>query len=132
MHDYWQRQADDEPLFEDIIWSRPENKRLAKKLTIVGGNSHAFMGIATAYEATLSAGIGDCRVALPDKLERIIGKSIDNVVYLPSDKSGGISKDALEDMHKYSEWGNGIFFPGDLGHSSETHVFMEHFVRDTK
>lgn len=131
MHDYWHRQETDKPLYADILWSRPENKRLAKKLVSIGGNSHAFMNVAASYELVLEAGIGSCRVVLPDKLEKVIGKSIENVVYLPSDASGGISKDAVNAMHGYAEWGNGVFFSGDLGHSSETAVFTERFVRDT-
>ena len=55
--DYWQKQAD-EPLFPDILWSRPENKAGAGKLAIVGGNAHAFSAPGMAYDMTLQAGAG--------------------------------------------------------------------------
>lgn len=127
---YWSRQTDG-PLFEDILWSRPENKRLAKKMVIVGGHTGSFMHLATSYQQVLDAGIGSCRVVLPDRLQRVVGKSIEDVVFLPSDSSGGISKDASVMMHEYSEWGNGVYFPGDLGHGSEATRFVEKFVGGT-
>ncbi len=127
---YWLRQTD-EPLFEDILWSRPENKRHAKKLLIVGGSTSSFMHIAASFQQVTDAGIGGCKVILPDKLQRIVGKSIDDVVFLPSDASGGIAKDASVMMHEYSEWGDGVYFPGDLGRGSETTRFVEKFVGGT-
>jgi len=132
MHEYWHRQDNNSPLYEEIVWAKPENKRHRKRLVIVGGNTHAFMQVAASYDRSIEAGIGDCRVVLPDKLEKVIGKSIENVVYLPSDSSGGISKDAITAMHQYSEWGDGILFPGELGHGSETTRFAEQFINETK
>ncbi len=132
MHDFWHRQEKDKPLFGEIVWARPQNKRLKKKLVIVGGNSNAFMQIATSYQQVVNAGIGSCRVVLPDMLEKTVGKSIEDVVFLPSSTSGGFSSNGVLTMHEYSEWGDGIFFPGELGQGSETSIFMEKFVDETK
>ena len=132
MHDYWHRQEKNKPLYEEILWAKPENKRHKKKLVIVGGNTHAFTAIASSYNQTLEAGIGSCKIVLPDKLEKVIGKSIDDVVYLASDTSGGIAKGATIAMHEYAQWGDGVYLPGELGHSNETTRFVEQFVEETK
>jgi len=132
MHDFWQRQENNKPLFEEIIWSKPENKRLRKKIVLVGGNSHAFMDVAASYQQVIDAGIGSCRVVLPDMLEKTVGKSLDDVVYLPSSQSGGFSSNGVATMHEYSQWGDGVFFPGELGQGSETTLFAERFVDQTK
>lgn len=131
MFPFWSKQDENTPLYEDIIWSRPENKKLAKKIVVAGGNGNSFMHVAACYQFVTDAGIGDCKVVLPDKLQRIVGSSIDNVVFLPSDHSGGISKDASVMMHEYSEWGDGVFLAGDLGAGSETTRFIEKFVGGT-
>lgn len=128
MHDFWTRQEDNTPLYEEIVWAKPENKRLKKKIVLVGGNSHAFMHVAAGYQQVMSAGIGNCRVVLPDMLEKTVGKALDDVVYLPSSPSGGFSSNGVATMQEYSGWGDGVFFPGELGQGSETHIFLEKFV----
>ncbi len=132
MHDFWHRQEKNKPLYEDIAWAKPQNKRLKKKLVIAGGNSQAFGQIAASYQQVADIGIGDCRVVLPDALEKTVGKSIEDVVFLPSSPSGGFSSNAVSGMHEYSQWGDGVYFPGELGQGSETAIFMEKFVDQTK
>lgn len=132
MHDFWQRQENNQPLFEEIIWEKPENKRHRKKIVIAGGNSHAFMGIAASYQQVTNAGIGSCRVVLPDMLEKTVGGSLENVVYLPSSTTGGFSSNGVSTMHEYAKWGDGLFFPGELGKGSETSIFIDKFIRETK
>ncbi len=132
MHDFWHRQENNQPLYEEIVWAKPENKRLKKKIVIAGGNSHAFMQIAASYQSVNSAGIGSCRVVLPDMLEKTVGKSLDGVVYLPCSVSGGFSSNGVATMHEYSQWGDGVFFPGELGQGSETSIFLEKFISETK
>jgi len=38
----WSRQTPEQPFFKDLLWSKPENRRHAGKLLIVGGNVHAM------------------------------------------------------------------------------------------
>lgn len=71
MNEYWFRQAK-EPLFPDLLWSRPENKLQAGKLLIIGGHEHLFAAPAEAYSESLTAGIGVAKVLLPDKLQTIL------------------------------------------------------------
>ena len=66
--DFWLKQTSGKPLFPDIEWQKPEQKNLAGKLLIIGGNKLGFAAVAQAYTDALKAGIGECRVILPDSL----------------------------------------------------------------
>jgi NAD(P)H-hydrate repair Nnr-like enzyme with NAD(P)H-hydrate dehydratase domain len=58
----WFKQRQTEPLFADLLWSRPENRLRAGKLLIIGGNKHLVAAPGNAYTAAEKAGIGSCRV----------------------------------------------------------------------
>jgi hypothetical protein len=47
----WLKQAQDKPLFADLMWSRPENRIHAGKILIVGGNKFAVTAPAMSYSA---------------------------------------------------------------------------------
>lgn len=125
---YWLKQAKNKPLFPDVLWSRPENKRLAGKLLIVGGNLYGFSAPGTAYGATLKAGIGTARVLLPDKLQKTVGKLIPEAEFAPSTLSGSFSKMALAQLLEASEWAEGVMLAGDFGHNSETAILLDGFM----
>ncbi len=132
MHDFWQRQEDGEALFQDIFWSMPETKTQKKILVLVGGNTHSFMGVAKSYELIYKAGIGDCRVVLPKKLERLIGSTLPSAVYLDNNDSGGIAKDSVNSMLEYERWGDAVLLAGELGHSSETTIFTNEYIEKSQ
>jgi hypothetical protein len=125
---YWSKQAKDKPLFPDILWSRPENKRLAGKLLVVGGNLYGFAAPGTAYGAALKAGIGTARVLLPDKLQKTVGKLIPEAEFAPSTLSGSFSKMALAQLLEASGWAERVLLAGDFGHNSETAILLDSFV----
>lgn len=125
---YWHRQTKDKPLFPDLLWSRPENKRLAGKLLIIGGNLHGFAAPAEAYNQAVGSGIGTAKVLLPDALQKTIGQVLENAEFAPSNKSGSFSKAALAEWLDYSSWADGILIAGELGRNSETAVVLESFV----
>lgn len=125
---YWQKQTKDKPLFEDLLWSRPENKRLAGKLLIIGGNLHGFAAPAEAYNEAVKAGAGAAKVLLPDALQKTIGSILENAEFAPSNKSGSFSKPALSEWLDFAGWGDGVLVAGDLGRNSETAVVLESFI----
>jgi NAD(P)H-hydrate repair Nnr-like enzyme with NAD(P)H-hydrate dehydratase domain len=90
----WLKQVADKPLFPDLLWSRPENKRQAGKLLIVGGNLHGFAVPMAAYNAATAAGIGSARVILPEKLKKALGTSFTEAEFAPSTPSGSLSRQA--------------------------------------
>lgn len=129
-HTYWHKQTNETPLFNDLLWSRPENKAQAGKLLIIGGNLHGFAAPAEAYVAAEKAGIGTARVLLPDALKKTVGKMLEHGIYTPSTPSGSFAKQSLADMLEESAWADGILLAGNLGRNSETAVVIESFLQD--
>jgi hypothetical protein len=126
--DYWVKQAEDKPIFEDILWSRPENRASAGRLLIVGGNAHGFAAPAEAYQAAVKAGIGTGRVLLPDVLQKTVGPVLENVEFAPSTPSGSFGKSALNEMLIQASWAEAVLLAGELGRNSETAALLELFV----
>ncbi len=127
--DYWQRQTQDKPLFEDILWSRPENRRSSGKLLIIGGNAHGFAAAGEAYAAAEAAGAGTIRTLLPDALKKTIG-SLGPYEFAPSTpQSGSFGRDALNEFLIQSNWADAVLLAGDLGRNSETAILLENFVQ---
>jgi len=126
--DFWHRQAADKPLFPHVIWSRPENRQLAGKLLIVGGNLYGFAAPAEAYTESLKAGIGSSRVLLPSAIQKVVGPSIENGEFAASTPSGSFSQRALVELLDWCKWADGVLFAGDLGRNSETAIMVEKFL----
>jgi len=119
--DYWQRQQPNTPLFPDIVWQKPEQQSLAGKLLIIGGNTHGFAAVAQAYQDAKNAGAGECRVVLPDALKKAIDPLALDCVYVPTNASGGITKDALPPLKAAAAWADALLFIGDAGRNSENY-----------
>lgn len=128
-YDFWHRQQPGTPLYPDIEWQKPEQKALAGKLLIIGGNAHGFAAVAQAYQDAQKAGIGECRVALPDALKKNIPLSITDTVFVPTNQSGGISKEGLPALKAAVAWADGILFIGDAGRNSETAIVYDELLR---
>lgn len=122
----WLKQTD-KPLFEDILWSRPENKRYAGKLLIIGGHKQSFTAVSEAYGAALKAGIGTVRVMLPQSLNGMLKAVFPEAEYAPSNKIGSFSRDSLAAWLEAAEWADGVLLAGDFGRNSETAVLLEGF-----
>lgn len=128
MRDYWYKQSKDSPLFADLLWSRPEQAAQAGKLLIVGGNAHGFAAPAEAYTEAGKAGVGLCRVLLPDSLQKTVGRILQNGEYAPSTPSGGFARQALDMLLEMSNWADATLLAGDFGRSSETAIVIEQFL----
>ena len=127
---YWKRQTPEKPLFPDIEWNKPEQRNLAGKLGIIGGNKLGFAGVAEAYSVASSAGVGQIRVILPDVLKKTIPAAMTDAMFAPTNPSGSLSKDAAAELHNLGDWANGILMIGDAGRSSETAILYEQFLQD--
>ena len=126
MNDYLIKQAE-EPLFPDLLWDKPENKSLAGKLLIIGGNAHEFAAPAEAYQAATKAGVGVTKALLPASLQKTIGHVFENADYAPSNKSGSFARTALAEWISFAAWADATLLAGDLGRNSETAIVMEAF-----
>lgn len=131
-YSYWKKQSLDTPLFPNIEWSKPEQKSQAGKLGIIGGNKLGFAGVAEAYRIALETGAGNIRVLLPDILRKTIPAAITDAIFAPTNQSGSLSKDALNEMDAMSTWANEVLLIGDAGRSSETAILYEQFIQKYK
>lgn len=126
--EYWHKQELGRPLFPELEWSRPENRQMAGKLLIVGGNLHGFAAPAEGYSLAVKEGIGTARVLLPSAIQKVVGPFIENGEFAPSTPSGSFSKAALTELLDWCRWADGILFAGDLGRNSETAILIEKFL----
>lgn len=124
---YWHKQAD-KPLFPDLLWSKPENKKQAGKLLIIGGNAHEFAAPAEAYNEVVKAGIGTAKVLLPEGLKKTVGSILENGEFASSTKTGSFDKKSLAEWLDFAGWADGVLVAGDLGRNSETAITLESFV----
>jgi ADP-dependent NAD(P)H-hydrate dehydratase / NAD(P)H-hydrate epimerase len=124
----WVRQKPNEPAFPDVLWSRPENRRHAGKLLIIGGHKQSFNDVSVAYSAALEAGIGTARVILPDSLQKMLHKLFPEAEYAASNQIGSFNRQALGTLLDAAEWADAVLLAGDLGRNSETAVLLEVFI----
>lgn len=127
---YWQRQQSDKPLFPDIEWSKPEQRSLAGKLGVVGGNKLGFASVGDAYGIATEAGAGQVRVLLPDALKKSMPPTMTDIVFGASNPSGSLARDAKLELAALGSWADEVLLIGDAGRNSETAIVYEEFVRD--
>lgn len=128
--DYWVKQTQDQPLFEDILWSKPESRARAGKLLVIGGNVHGFSAVAEAYTSAEKAGSGVTRILLPDALRKTVGSLLENTEFAPSTpQSGSFGRAALHEYLSNSQWSDNTILAGDLGRNSETSILLESYVQ---
>ncbi len=127
---YWQKQSSTSPLFPDVEWSKPQQRSKAGKLGIIGGNKLGLMAVSESYQTALSTAAGEVKILLPDSLKKALPKQMSDAVFAPSNKSGGLAKDAFNEMRALGEWADGILLIGDAGKNSETAVLYERFVAE--
>ena len=125
MHSYWLKQSSTKPLFPDIEWNKPEQRSHAGKLAIIGGNKLGFVAIRDAYEVATELGAGQIRAILPDVLKRTIPPSVSDAIFVPSNPSGGFSREALPEFQAACAWADLCLLIGDAGRNSETAMSFE-------
>jgi len=116
-----------EPLFPDLLWSRPENKYGAGKLLIIGGQAQEFSNVAACYASAEQAGAGTVRVIMPDSTEKVT-RMLPNIEYAPSNPSGSFSRAALASFLEASAWADRVLLAGDLGKNSETTTILDGYL----
>lgn len=127
VNDYWLKQTNDHPLYPDLLWSRPQNKRMAGKLLIIGGNSSSFSEPSMAYASAQAAGVGNLRLMLPDKLELVLRHSLSDAIFATSTPSGSFSIKALAEFIDNANWSDGCLLAGNFGKNSETAIVLDRF-----
>jgi NAD(P)H-hydrate repair Nnr-like enzyme with NAD(P)H-hydrate dehydratase domain len=125
----WLKQTSDKPQFPDLLWSRPENRKHAGKLLIIGGNKHAVAAPGIAFSAAQKAGVGTCRALLPNATKKMIGKFFPEAEFAASTPSGSFGREGLAQLLELAEWSDGVLLAGDFGRNSETAILLESFAQ---
>lgn len=121
---------DQEPLFKDLIWSRPENKAHAKKILLVGGSSHGFSRTYKYFIGCEEAGVGEVKLVLPNSLLKLIKHPL--VVFGDSNKDGSFSKESYSQILGYYGWADSVWLTGEFGNNSTTTMLLEQIINSTK
>src|SRR5579862_3020716 len=124
----WSRQTADKPLFPDVLWSRPENKRYAGKLLIIGGHSQSFNAVSQAYGAAAKAGAGTVRVILSQRLRKMVSAFFPEAEFAQSNQIGSFGRAARGALLAAAEWSDAVLLAGDFGRNSETAILLEGFI----
>jgi len=128
MHDFWQKQEPETPLYPDILWEKPERRDQAGKLLIVGGSTGGIHDVAEAYQTAKDAGVGEARVLVPESL-RALTKHIEKIDFLPATPTGNFSLKGRDTLLFSASQMNGVLLPGGLGRNSETAMLLGEFIR---
>ncbi len=124
--DYWRRQSI-KKLFNDVDLLPPEQKRMAGKLLVIGGNRMAFFAVASALETAKRMGVGEVRALLPEDLKGQV-PSTSEVYFAPSGNSGAFCSDSLETMLRLADWAEAVILIGDSGRNAETSLVFAEFL----
>src|SRR5690606_2767000 len=124
---FWIKQSG-QPVFPDLLWSRPESRQARGKLLIIGGNSFGFSAVGQAYKEAEAAGAGAVRVLMPEAIRKVVGTILEHAEYGASTPSGSFSQAALGQWLDNAAWADGVLIAGDLGRNSETAILMEKFL----
>ncbi|MCL2444581.1 hypothetical protein FWD07_00475 [Candidatus Saccharibacteria bacterium] len=123
----WWRKQEGEALFPEIEWNRPEQKSLAGKMAVIGGNGLGFNAVSMGFAAAERIGVGEVRVLMPDVLKKKVPGGA-GMIFAGSNGSGGFGKEALSEMRAVGTWADVSVLVGDLGKNSETAVVVEEFL----
>lgn len=131
MATYLHKQTQSEPLYPDIIWNKPENKSMAGKLLIIGGNLHGLSKVAATYASAQANGAGEIKVIMPDALKKTVGGSLPACEFVPSTPSGSFSIKAKNNLFAFINWADSVLMCGDFGRNSETAILLEQLLQGT-
>jgi NAD(P)H-hydrate repair Nnr-like enzyme with NAD(P)H-hydrate dehydratase domain len=128
MNPYWLKQTVDKPLYDNLLWSRPENKLQAGKIVVIGGNINSFAKTVNSYQLLISAGVGQVTILLPKPIFKVIGQISTDLIFCPSTDSGSFSSQSLDNFIDYTSSADGIFLSGELSNNSETLILIEKLI----
>lgn len=114
----------DEPLYPDIVWNQPVNKRAGGHILIMGGHSRQFIRTQTVYKEAHQAGAGKITVVLPRPLQKVIG-SLPDCMFVAHTPAGSFSRQAEQEIYRYISEVDSVLLPGELSQNTETVGLLE-------
>ncbi len=117
----------DRPLYDDVIYSRPEQRRIAGRLLLAGGHSGSFHPLAQIYDEARTAGIGKIVLVMPDSLKKIVGNLLSDAIFAPSGPGGAFAKDAAERVLALATDTEGLIL-ADFSQNAEAGIVMREIL----
>lgn len=128
-YEYWLKQGR-KPIYAPLIdLERPEQRRMAGRLLIIGGSKGAFFAVAQAMQAAQEMGVGEVRALLPSSLRHQVPSSPE-VYFAEAESSGAFGKSAYLEMVEHATWADAVVIIGDIGKNAETSVTLAKFLKD--
>jgi len=118
-----------EPLFPNILYNRPVTRSGAGRLLLLGGHSGEFSLPAAIQQLALAAGVGECRVLLPDVLAKFLGGA-PGTFFAPATSSGSLSREALGRILELSEEADAVALGASLSNNSNTTMLLDKLVAE--
>ena len=116
-----------EPLYPKVLYNRPITRAAGGSLLIIGGYSGEFVLPTGVYHLSMAAGAGECRVALPTSLAKIVGDA-PGVAYVAASPSGSLGSEALGRLLELSEDADAISIGASLSNNSHTAILLERLL----
>jgi hypothetical protein len=117
----------DEPLYPNILYNRPLTRNAGATLLIVGGHSGEFSLPTAIHQLATAAGIGQCKVILPDRLVSLLG-GVPDTYFVPSSTSGSLGREALGRILELEEGADGTAIGASLSNNSNTTILVEKLI----
>lgn len=94
---------------------------------MVGGHKHEFSQVQGIYQIAEAARIGECTVAVPDTLLKILGPA-EIGHFLPATVSGSLARAGLGALLQLAGEYDGVVVGANLTNNSETGILVESLV----
>lgn len=125
---YWKKQANNEKLFPEIEWNKPQQKQMAGHLAVIGGNKLGFSAVANSYQTALSYGAGEAKLLMPEVLKPLMPKDISDISFAPNNVAGSFNNMAEVELKEIGGWATTVLFIGDSSKNSETGLLFSEFI----
>ncbi len=123
----WQKQSNSRPLFPNVLWNQPINKKTSGRLLIIGGHATQFSYTQSVYTESIEAGIGKVMVALPKSLRKLLG-SLEDCHFLSETPSGSLADQSLDELINLAQTTDAALLAGELSNNSETVKLLGRFI----
>jgi NAD(P)H-hydrate repair Nnr-like enzyme with NAD(P)H-hydrate dehydratase domain len=120
----------DNALFPQILYNRPVTRSGAGRLLIPGGHSSEISQPTALFHLCVASGAGECIVALPDTLVKILAGA-PSTTFVGSSPSGSLGRAALGRLLELSVDMDAVTLGVSLSSNSETSILIERFVAET-
>jgi NAD(P)H-hydrate repair Nnr-like enzyme with NAD(P)H-hydrate dehydratase domain len=121
----------DVPLFPKALYNRPLTRLTAGRLLVIGGQIHEFSQPTAIHQLALAAGLGECRVIMPDALASVLGGA-NGVYFGASTTSGSLARAALGRILELSEETDATAIGASLTNNSDTTMLIERLLAELK